>query len=226
MKAFLENMGYEVKSEVHNCDLVAIREDEDEPIIVELKKTFNLSLLFQGLDRLNLSSKVYLAVELIKKQKKPTHQKWKDIQNLCQRIGLGLITVQFYKTKKPFVEILCTPANDDPSKFKKAISKKKSTRMLNEFKERSGDYNIGGSSKQKLVTAYRELSLQCAILLQKYGRLSPLQLRELTGKQKVTSILQDNYYGWFERVERGIYKVTPVGEDAIKTYEQIIQKIN
>lgn len=37
IKAFLEDQGYEVKAEVIDCDVVAMRNDEP-PLIVELKK--------------------------------------------------------------------------------------------------------------------------------------------------------------------------------------------
>jgi hypothetical protein len=222
VKSLFEGLGYEVKSEVNGCDLIALREEETEPVIVELKKTFNLPLLFQGIHRLKLSSTVYLAVEHIKGKKKPQLQKWKDICLLCEKLGLGLITVQFYKTKKPHVEILCSPipSSNDARKLK---PKKKTLRLIDEFRERSGDYNVGGSTQQKLVTAYRELALQCAYYIHLHGSMSPLRLRELTGKQKVSGILQKNYYGWFERVERGIYQLTSDGEEALKTYSSVVE---
>ena len=61
VKAFLEGQGYDVKAEVCGCDVVATRGDEP-PVIVELKVSFNLALLLQGIDRLSLTDRVYLAV--------------------------------------------------------------------------------------------------------------------------------------------------------------------
>ena len=61
VKSFLEAQGYELKGEVNGCDLVAIR-GEEAPVIVELKTTFSLSLVFQGIARQGLSDNVYLAV--------------------------------------------------------------------------------------------------------------------------------------------------------------------
>jgi hypothetical protein len=61
VKAFLEGQGYAVKGEVRGCDLVARRGDEP-PVIVELKRAFTLELLLQGVDRLALSERVYVAV--------------------------------------------------------------------------------------------------------------------------------------------------------------------
>src|SRR2546428_1342893 len=61
VKAFLESQGYSVKAEVRGCDVVATRGDES-PVIVELKLSFSLTLLLQGIDRLALTDRVYLAV--------------------------------------------------------------------------------------------------------------------------------------------------------------------
>ena len=49
IKAFLEDQGYEVKAEVIDCDVVAVRNDEP-PLIVELKKGLTIDLLLQGIN--------------------------------------------------------------------------------------------------------------------------------------------------------------------------------
>ena len=51
VKALLEGQGYVVKGEVRGCDVVAVRAGEP-PVIVELKRTFGLGLVLQGIDRL------------------------------------------------------------------------------------------------------------------------------------------------------------------------------
>ena len=61
VKALLEGQGYVVKGEVRGCDVVGVR-GEEPPVIVELKRVFGLSLVLQGVDRLALSDRVYLAV--------------------------------------------------------------------------------------------------------------------------------------------------------------------
>lgn len=217
VKAYFQQRGYEVKSEINQCDLVAIHQDMPEPVIVELKKNFNLSLLLQGMKRLKLSSHVFVAVEYVRGRSR--QHKWNELQQLCERLGLGLITVQFYKTKEPFVEVRCEPTGLQLSQPQR---KRKTNRLLNEFHERSGDYNVGGSTQRKIVTAYRELALQCAAHIQQLGPLSPAKLRELTGKQKVNSILQKNYYQWFKRVKRGVYDLTADGHEALNTYEEVL----
>lgn len=163
LKHFFERQGYEIKGEVRTCDLVGIREDEELPLIVEMKKSFNLALLLQGVERLKLSPNVYLAVERVRDKKGAVNQRWGELTGLCRRLGLGLITVVFYKTKAPLVEVLAEPG-DAPPQVRSGARRRE--RLLYEFRERSGDYNTGGSTRVKLVTAYREKALRVALALQ------------------------------------------------------------
>ena len=73
LKRFLTQQGYEVKGEVHNCDVIAVR--GDEPIVVvELKLSINLTVVLQAVDRLRISNIVYIGVPkgivVLKKQRK------------------------------------------------------------------------------------------------------------------------------------------------------------
>ena len=61
VKYFLEGQGYEVKAEIADNDVVAIRGDEP-PVVVELKTAFTLALVFQGIGRQKLTDQVYLAI--------------------------------------------------------------------------------------------------------------------------------------------------------------------
>ncbi|OCT10688.1 hypothetical protein A8709_22900 [Paenibacillus pectinilyticus] len=215
IKHFFEQRGYTVRGEVKHCDLVAIR-GEEPPVIVELKKSFNIPLLVQGIERLKLTQEVYVAFELPNKGKAPQRLQWEDIRRLCRMLGLGVLTVQFYKRKQPTVDLVC-----EPTPYQLRPNKRASGKLVTEFHERSGDYNVGGSSKQKLMTAYREKSLHCAYLMQQLGPLSPRQLRELTSNMNVSSLLQQNYYRWFIRQSRGIYHLTPSGEKALADYSHV-----
>lgn len=217
VKTYLEALGYEVRGEVKHCDLVAVREGQ-EPVVVELKRTFNLPLLIQGLDRLRTTDLVYLAVEINSNGKAPYGLSWNDLTLLCRRLGLGLMTVRFYKTRKPLVQVHCDPGTYTPRK-----TARRTEGLLAEFRERSADYNIGGSSKRKLVTAYREKALHCACAMAAHGPLTPARLREITGSSKISSILQKNYYGWYRRVNRGVYELTPAGQDALALYEAVVR---
>ncbi|WP_340022306.1 DUF2161 family putative PD-(D/E)XK-type phosphodiesterase [Paenibacillus sp. FSL K6-1096] len=236
LKAFFERQGYEIKGEVRTCDLVGIREDEDPPLIVEMKKSFNLALLLQGVERLRLSPNVYLAVERVRAKKGAVNQRWGELTGLCRRLGLGLITVVFYKTKAPLVEVLAEPG-DAPPQARSALRRRE--RLLYEFRERSGDYNTGGSTRVKLVTAYREKALRVALALQaleaeaagaaagldaaRGGGVTPAALRKHSGVPGAAAILQKNYYAWFFRVQRGRYTLTTAGKAALLEYAAVAE---
>ena len=51
LKRFLESQHYEVKGEVNDCDVLAVRGDE-VPVVVELKLTLNLDVVLQAVGRL------------------------------------------------------------------------------------------------------------------------------------------------------------------------------
>ncbi|UVI31806.1 DUF2161 domain-containing phosphodiesterase [Paenibacillus spongiae] len=218
VKAYFEAQGYDVKSEVMHCDLVALHPVSGETIIVELKKTFNLALLLQGIERLRLTEQVVLAVERNRKKSGAHNQRFGDLAELCRMLGLGLMTVTFFKTKAPVVEMLCEPG-DMPVRGKRRV---RVSRLLTEFRERSGDYNVGGSTKAKLVTAYMEKALRIAWALRVYGDMAPRKAAELSDVVRAASILQKNYYGWFERVDRGIYRLRDEGSNAVANYADVL----
>lgn len=216
IKAFLEERGYTVRAEVRHCDLVAMR-DGDEPIIVELKRSFNLPLVVQGIERRRHTDLVYLGVERPESGRAPHGLSWSDLVKLCRMLGLGLMTVRFYKRKKPAVDVLCEPGAYAPQP-----ARKQKLLLVSEFRERSGDYNVGGSTQRKVVTAYREKALAIAAWLQRRGPLSPRELRRLTGFGKAAPMLQRNVYGWYVRVARGSYALTPAGEAALREYAHVV----
>ncbi|PLT47170.1 hypothetical protein B8V81_1394 [Paenibacillus pasadenensis] len=220
VKAYLEARGYEVKGEVLSCDLVAVRPDGDT-LIVEMKKTFTLALLLQGVQRLRIADKVLLAIERNRSRKGAVNQRFGELAELCRMLGLGLMTVTFYKTKSPVLELLCKPG-DAPLRGRRPSRER---RLLQEFRERSGDYNVGGSGRvrgSRLMTAYREKALRLAWALQAHGALSPARARELTGVAKSGEFLRANYYGWFAKVERGVYRLLPAGEAALAEHAAVI----
>lgn len=210
IKTYFEEQGFEVKGEVRDCDLVAVR--DDLMVIVELKTSFNLTLVLQGIKRQKSSDDVFLAVEAPKNPRREPH--WNEIRLLCRRLGMGLLTVSFTRDQ-PCVELICSPAPYQPNR-----KRSNRGRIQQEFQRRSGDFNIGGRNKHPIVTAYREEAIRIAYLLKQNG---PLRLREITQKVrgvKTSSILQKNFYGWFVRVEKGVYQITSQGETALQSYEQ------
>jgi hypothetical protein len=81
VKALLEAQGYLVKGEIVGCDVVGIRGDEP-PVVVELKRSFGIALVLQGIDRLALTDAVYLAVGAWPRQTVA-------VRRLCRRLGLA-----------------------------------------------------------------------------------------------------------------------------------------
>ncbi len=207
VKQMLEEQGYEVKSEVGAADIVARRGDED-PVIVELKTGFSLSLFHQAIDRQSMSDAVYVAVP--RGQGKPFLKSLKNNKKLCRRLGLGLITVRL---KDGFTEI-----HFDPAPYKPRQSKQKKSRLLREFEKLVGDPNTGGSTRRGLITAYRQDALRCLIILRSQGPTKAADVARLSGVEKARRLMADNHYGWFERVETGIYGLSPKGDRADDDY--------
>ena len=163
IKTYFERHGYVVKSEIKNCDVVAIKEDET-PIIIEMKLNFSLTLLMQGIDRQLISEFVYLAFP-VKKGK--YHQKLvKDAIKICQRLGLGLLTIRLTPTE--FVRVHC-----EPGLVKVNKSKERSKVLLDEFNKVLGDPNVGGQVGKSIMTAYRQDAICIAKAFFKIPSLDP-----------------------------------------------------
>jgi hypothetical protein len=218
VKQFLERQGYEVKGEVRGCDLVARRGDEP-PVIVELKLRFNLPLVLQGIDRLALTERVYLAVPRPERHARggPLAPERPEIRKLCRRLGLGLILVGL--TRKT-VEVL-----EEPVPYRPRQAKSRALLLLDEFSRRVSDANVGGAVGVPVVTAYRQDALRCASVLSLYGPMRLGVLRALAGVPRAARILQRNVYGWFDRIERGTYRLTPEGDQALSRFAEAIPAI-
>lgn len=215
VKAFLERQGYEVKGEVRGCDLVARRGDEP-PLIVELKLRFNLALVLQGVDRLALTERVYLAVPRLEGRARGGRlaPERPELRKLCRRLGLGLMLVGLSRN---IVEIL-----EEPVPYRPRQAKSRALRLVDEFSRRVGDANIGGAASVPVVTAYRQDALRCARALAVYGPMRVGALRAMAEVPAAANILQRNVYGWFDRIERGIYGLTPEGDQALSRFAKAI----
>ncbi|PJE28902.1 hypothetical protein SAMN06297129_1244 [Pseudooceanicola antarcticus] len=197
VKAFLEAQGYEVKSEVAGADVVGMRADDPDPVIVELKLAMSLALLQQGIDRLGVSDFVYLAIPQVKGRKTLARH-----VALCRRLGLGLLTVRL---SDGHVEAQCDPGPYAPRRVKARAG-----RLLREFQRRDGDPNRGGAAG-RIVTAYRQDALRCAAHLAEHGASRGAAVKAATGVARATTLMRDNHYGWFEKVAKGTYALTEKG---------------
>ncbi|WP_319498388.1 DUF2161 family putative PD-(D/E)XK-type phosphodiesterase [uncultured Cohaesibacter sp.] len=215
IKRYLEEQGYDVKGEVGAVDIMAARENDD-PLIVELKVGFSLTLFHQAITRQSVTDAVYIAVP--HSSSRPFQKSLKNNIALCRRLGLGLITVRL---KDGFV----TP-HLDPAPYVARKMKPRKTRLLREFARRVGDPNAGGSSRHKgLVTAYRQDALRCLQHLATSGPTKAALIARATGVENARRIMSDDHYGWFERVTTGIYQITPKGTAALDDYADDLSRL-
>jgi len=215
VKSLLEGQGYEVKSEIGAADVVALREGKP-PVIVELKTGITLSLFHQVIERQAITDHVYMAVPY--NSGRPFYTALKRNIALCRRLGLGLITVRL---KDGLVQIHCDPGPYQPRK-----SKPKTARLLKEFAKRVGDPNKGGATRQGLMTAYRQDALRCARTLAENGPTKAALVALAANTEKARQIMADDHYGWFEKVSKGIYTITPQGLAALRDYAGELAAMN
>ena len=202
VKRFLEKLGFEVKGEVCGCDLVAL--DAKEPVAVvigELKLTFTLDLVLQAVDRLAACDEVWLAVRASRRGRGREHDR--RVRKLCRLLGFGLLSV----ASSGKVEVLVEPVPWRPRR-----DAKRRSRIVSEHRRRRGDPAMGGSTRQPIMTAYRQQALACAVELAR-GPARPRDLKP--SLPDAPAILLRNVYGWFVRIERGIYGLSEAGRAAL-----------
>jgi hypothetical protein len=205
VKRFLEGLGFQVKGEIGNCDLVALSPDSPPIVVIgELKLAFNLELVLQGVDRAGACDEVWLAVRSAPNGR--GRESDPRVRKLCRRLGFGLITVG----ARGDVDISVSPAAPMPRR-----DPRRRSRLVDEHCKRQGDPTAGGGSRQPIMTAYRQQALACAALLA--GRSQ--RVRDLRqSAPDAPKILQSNVYGWFVREERGIYGLTELGRAALRKW--------
>ncbi|QPC88462.1 hypothetical protein GA830_01460 [Mesorhizobium sp. NBSH29] len=214
IKRLLEGQGYMVKGEVGAVDVVGVR-DGDEPVIVELKTGFSLSLLHQAIDRQAICDTVYVAVP--RGSGRASMTALAGNKSLCRRLGLGLITVRL---SDGFVEVHC-----DPAPYKPRQSKPRRTRLLREFARLVGDPNTGGSTRRNLITAYRQEALVCLRMLAEHGPSKASVVAKATRIGHARRLMADNHYAWFERIGTGVYGLGPKGIEATVAYAAEIENL-
>lgn len=205
IRAFLEEEGYQVQAEVKNCDIAAVK--DGQLLIVELKKAFSLKLVYQGLERQSLTEQVFVAIPRPKKGAR--EKSWKDMLKLLKRLELGLLTVALDSPLKT-VDVVLEPSDSLAWK-----NRKKRERVKAEMENRQMDVNVGGMTRRKIITVFREKSIRLACLLEKEGQVSMASLRE-RGMGDYVGLLSRNYDKWFQRVEKGVYSLSEKGKEALE----------
>lgn len=202
VKLFLEAAGYAVKGEIGGCDVVGLSDGEPPLVVIcELKLSFNLELVMQAVDRANASDEVWIAARMSAKGKgRESDRRFRD---LCRKLGIGMLGV----SDRGDVSIIVSPCSILPRK-----NTKRRTRLVREHQRRRGDPALGGSTKIPVMTAYRQQALACAAAL-KEGPLRPRDMKPVA--PDAGRIMLGNVYGWFERVEKGVYALTETGREAL-----------
>ncbi len=193
VEKYFAAQGYSVKGEVLGCDLVAVK--GDSIIVAELKLTFNIKLIYQAVRRLAITPNVYAVILKPKGRQKMSF--WQMIKSLCRRLNIGMLLIDKGEVVS-FVE---------PAPFAGKVNGRQKAKVLKEFNGRRVSQNIGGVTGKKLETAYLETAIHISVLLKKHKKLKPADLVELGCSEKAGQILYYNYYGWFEKTARGVYKL-------------------
>lgn len=210
VKGYLETLGYEPKGEVCGCDVVALKEGEPVHVVVaELKLGFNLELVLQAVERSASCDELWLAIPLSRKGR--GREGDSRVRKLCRLIGVGLLTV----SPTGLCEVVVAPEPWTPRR-----NPRNRSRLVAEHKKRRGDPALGGSTRQPIMTAYRQQALGIAGVLD----AKPSSPKELKPHfPDAPKILQGNVYGWFERVERGVYTLTDAGRAALLRWPAVVQ---
>jgi hypothetical protein len=229
VKKFLEARGFAVKGEICGCDLVAVpaagangagaEEEKDPPLVVigELKQTFTLELLLQGVDRLAAGDEIWLAVRASGAGGRKGRGRERDprVRKCCRLLGFGLLAV-FARGQ---VEVIVEPR---PWKPRKVAWRRR--RLVDEHRRRQGDPAAGGSTRQPIMTAYRQQALAVAAALAADAATGTAARRPRDLKAvapDAPKILLHNVYGWFTRVQRGVYALTEAGRAALVRWEGV-----
>ena len=206
VKRFLEGLGFEVKGEVCGCDVVAV--DRGAPIalvICELKLSFTLDLVLQAVDRSTACDEVWVAVRASARGR--GRESDPRVKRLCRMLGFGLLSV--FSSGR--VDVLV-----EPVAWRPRLNAKRRSRTLEEHQRRRGDPATGGGTRRPIMTVYRQQALQCAGAMA-HAPARPRDLKEAI--PEAPKILLRNVYGWFIRVERGVYALSDAGQTALVTWK-------
>jgi hypothetical protein len=129
------------------------------------------------------------------------------VRRLCRLLGLGMMAVDVAGDR---IEVLA-----EPGPYRPRSDRRRRSRLVSEHLRRSGDPSPGGSTRQPVMTAYRQRALACAAIL----RAGPCRPRDLrAAAPDAGRILRQNVYGWFERPTYGIYRLTAIGQAALQRW--------
>ncbi len=216
VQKYFAQLGYTIDAEVKDLDVLCIREEQS--VVIELKNELNLKVITQSALRQKMFDWVYVAIWTPKNMRQ---QAFKDKVYLLKRLGIGLILVSPHALS---VDIYHEPMIHPIEEYQRRNRKKKK-KIIEELKKRRTHMNIGGTHRKKIITAYKEDALIILDYLKKHESMPLSQITQDTQIKRTGTIVQKNFYGWFKRVQRGVYALTDVGLDAHEEYTHVIAKI-
>lgn len=199
--SYLKTLGCDIRSEVHHVDIVG--KSPDGFIGVELKTVFNIDVLYQAVRTQRWAGHSLIVVPLVAKTARLRREKIDKWTSLCKALKIGLCVVEGNTS----VLRCCYPGE----RIGKGTLHKEFTRQ---FKERSQDFNVGGSTRVSLVTAARERSCHIVkafihhIHEKEENSLSPKEVTNLSQQHSVSGTLYSNDYNWFVRLGYGQYALS------------------
>ena len=221
VRDYLEQLGYEVKGEVKDCDIAALR--DGELIVVELKRGFTLELIYQAMDRQRVADGVYVAVPLPRRGYMSPHMQ--EMKSLCRRLELGLIFVGFTSRGVPQIDVAVHPKEASAPRR----DQKRRLAVIREHEARTGSVNTGGVSRKKILTVYKEQALLTAKLLRDEGPMRAEDVKKRGGPPNAGVILGRNVLGWFDReMEEGgcryLYRPNEKALAALEEYGELLEE--
>ncbi len=202
---YFKSIGYEVQAEVKSCDLVAV--NNHETVIAELKTSFCLKLVYQAIERQAITNLVYIVIPRPKKGAKS--REWKNMLSLMKKLDIGIITVAL-DSELNTVDVVSVPKGQG-----KTVNTKKRAKFDKEFNERNMNSNIGGITKTKILTAYKEKCIFALCIAEINGRITPAELKKALNDTYADRIPRNNYYGWFIKIEKGVYGISEKGKEIL-----------
>jgi len=200
IRKLLSEQGFIVRGEVKGCDVAAVK--EGILWVVEMKLSANITLIYQAMARQMATDWVFVAIP---RPRRANDGNFLSLKKLLKKLNLGLITVSIDSPTK-HAEIIVFPDGKGDKVNKKSVTIRK------ELLGRTAD-TTGGISKSTINTAYRERCVRIACLLEVKGQLRGRDLVAFGCEKDTTVILQRNYLGWFNKVTRGIYELSSIGQD-------------
>ncbi len=206
---WLRNQGYDIRSEVHNIDIVG-RNQDGLFHAVELKKSFNIDVLSQGLRGQRWAGEATIVVPQPPGRGLVVSRKIEDWVRICRGLSLGLCIVKAaagggLEIVWKVVGVRVSPGRKDMLKF-----------FEKEFSGRSEDRNTAGMPGTRLHTAYSEKAMRIARWLIDHaltaGSLTPCHCSDVakgTGYSDARSLMYNGYKGYFARHGNGQYGLNP-----------------